>query len=95
MTVRPVTRSSVTERRWPLSRGSGRGGALEPNAATIGGTLIGVDRAAPARGWEARPVAIPEDVDDPSVAKASGRVELPLRVYWSYPERDVDLDGSP
>ena len=31
-------------------------------------------------GPAARPVAIPEDIDDPSVVKASGVVELPFHV---------------
>lgn len=43
-------------------------------------------------GWETRPVAIPDDVDDPSVEKASGVVELPLHVRWSGPRRAYDLD---
>lgn len=34
-------------------------------------------------GWETRPVAIPDDVDDPSIPKASGRVILPRHIYWS------------
>lgn len=38
-----------------------------------------------------RPVAIPEDVDDPSIAKESGRVELPRNVRWSPPFRSYDL----
>jgi hypothetical protein len=51
----------------------------------------GSSRALPRRGWEARPVAIPDDVDDPSVEKATGVIMLPLRVRWSGPERDYDL----
>jgi len=43
------------------------------------------------RGWEARPVAIPGDVDSPGVEKASGHVRLPLRVRWCGPEREYDL----
>lgn len=39
-----------------------------------------------------RPPAIPDDADDPSVEKASGLVELPLRVQWSGPRRSFDLD---
>jgi hypothetical protein len=39
-----------------------------------------------------RPVAIPDDVDDPSIEKAHGIVELPLRVRWSYPLRTYDLE---
>jgi hypothetical protein len=42
-------------------------------------------------GPRARPVAIPEDVDAPGVVKASGLVELPLRVRWSGPPRRYDL----
>ena len=42
-------------------------------------------------GPAARPVAIPDDVDAPQVEKASGRVELPLRVQWSRPRRSYDL----
>jgi transcriptional regulator with XRE-family HTH domain len=30
-----------------------------------------------------RPPAIPDDLEDPSIDKASGVVELPLRVQWS------------
>lgn len=39
-----------------------------------------------------RPVAIPDDVDDPTISKLSGRVELPLNVRWSPPFRTYDLD---
>ena len=46
------------------------------------------------RGWEARPVAIPGDVDSPGVEKASGQVRLPLRVRWSGPEREYDLSDT-
>ncbi len=42
-------------------------------------------------GWR-RPVAIPDDVDDPHLTKASGTVELPDHVYWSGPRRTWDLD---
>ena len=42
-------------------------------------------------GPEARPVAIPEDVDSPGVGKAQGVVELPLRVRWSGPPKTYDL----
>lgn len=34
-------------------------------------------------GPATRPVAIPDDVDDPSVKKAAGRVTLPQHVRWS------------
>ena len=40
-----------------------------------------------------RPVAMPDDVDDPSMPKASGRVQLPIHVRWSPPfDRVYDLD---
>lgn len=40
----------------------------------------------------ARPPAIPDDLDDSATDKASGVVELPLRVQWSGPRRTYDLD---
>jgi hypothetical protein len=43
-------------------------------------------------GPSARPVAIPDDVDDPRAVKAQGVVGLPLRVRWSGPARRYDLD---
>ena len=36
-------------------------------------------------------MAIPDDVDAPSLVKASGMVELPVRVRWSGPPRQYDL----
>lgn len=42
-----------------------------------------------------RPVAIPDDVDDPGIVKASGRVRLPLHVFWSGPapqDKEWNLD---
>ena len=42
-------------------------------------------------GWT-RPVAIPRDLDGPTVTKATGLVSLPPHVYWSGPDRDWDLD---
>lgn len=42
-----------------------------------------------------RPVTIPDDLDDPNLVKASGRVQLPLHVYWSGPspqDREWNLD---
>jgi hypothetical protein len=38
-----------------------------------------------------RPPAIPADVADPAVVKATGRVTLPTRVRWSTPVRSYDL----
>jgi hypothetical protein len=43
-------------------------------------------------GPAARPVAVPDDLDDRSLPKASGRVELPLHVRWSGPVVTYDLD---
>ena len=42
-----------------------------------------------------RPVSLPDDVDDPSIVKASGRVVLPLHVCWSGdPVFDLDDRGQ-
>ena len=43
-------------------------------------------------GPAARPVAVPVGLDDLSLQKASGRVELPLHVRWSGPPLTYDLD---
>ena len=43
-------------------------------------------------GPAARPVAVPTDLDDASVAKAAGRMELPLHIRWSGPPISYDLD---
>jgi len=43
-------------------------------------------------GPYSRPVELPEDVDDPAVIKASGRIQLPLHVRWSGPPKTYDLD---
>ena len=42
-------------------------------------------------GPESRPVAVPDDVADPSHEKASGTVELPLHVRWSGRAKGYDL----
>ena len=44
-------------------------------------------------GPAARPVAVPADVDDPALPKASGRIELPLHIRWSGPPLTYDLDN--
>jgi hypothetical protein len=41
-------------------------------------------------GWS-RPVALPEDVDDPSVEKADGVVTLPQHVFWTRADKSWDL----
>ncbi len=43
-------------------------------------------------GPAARPVAVPADIDDPSLPKASGRVVLPAHIRWSGPPIGYDLD---
>ena len=45
-------------------------------------------------GPAARPVAVPDDVDDPRVVKATGRVVLPLHIRWSGPPKSYDLDDE-
>jgi hypothetical protein len=42
-------------------------------------------------GPAARPVAVPDDVDDPDLLKAVGWVRLPHHVRWSGPEMRYDL----
>ncbi|MHB8439347.1 MAG: hypothetical protein ACYDD4_09320 [Acidimicrobiales bacterium] len=42
-------------------------------------------------GPEARPVTVPDDVDDPAIVKLSGVVTLPLHVRWSGPPKTYDL----
>ena len=42
-------------------------------------------------GPAARPVAVPDDLDSPAVTKATGRVQLPLRIRWSGRSRVYDL----
>ena len=43
-------------------------------------------------GPDSRPVALPSDIDDPSVEKTTGRVVLPRHVRWSNPELSYDLE---
>ena len=43
-------------------------------------------------GPAARPVAVPDNLDDASVRKASGEVELPLHIRWSGPPITYDLN---
>ena len=43
-------------------------------------------------GPDARPVAVPDDVDSPGLVKAAGVVELPFHVRWSDPPMRYDLD---
>ncbi len=45
-------------------------------------------------GPDARPVAVPDDVDDPRHLKASGRVQLPIWIRWSGEPITYDLDNS-
>lgn len=43
-------------------------------------------------GPDARPVAVPDDVDDSRHAKAGGHVELPIWIRWSGEPITYDLD---
>jgi hypothetical protein len=61
--------------------------AEELRAAAVGRSGVSPTRSF---AWS-RPVAIPEDIDDPSITKASGKVELPRNVRWSPPFRSYDL----
>jgi hypothetical protein len=45
----------------------------------------------PGLGPDARPVAVPEDVDDPGRFKADGVVTLPFHIRWSEPSLTYDL----
>jgi hypothetical protein len=47
----------------------------------------------PELGPEARPVAVPEDLDSTSTANASNRIELPFHVRWSGPPITYDLSN--
>lgn len=42
-------------------------------------------------GPDARPVAVPIDVDSQDLVKASGVIELPFHVRWSEPRMFYDL----
>lgn len=44
------------------------------------------------RGPFARPVELPEDVDNREIKKASGRIQLPMHIRWSGPPKTYDLD---
>ncbi|MHB1910927.1 MAG: hypothetical protein ACYCTI_02600 [Acidimicrobiales bacterium] len=48
----------------------------------------------PRRGIVARPVAIPDDIDEPRTAPVGGRVILPPNVSWSGTPRVYDLDSQ-
>ena len=43
-------------------------------------------------GPAARPVAVPADLDNPLLPKASGRIELPPHIRWSGPPLTYDLN---
>jgi hypothetical protein len=45
-------------------------------------------------GPASRPVAIPEDFSSRERKPASGRVTLPLHIWWSEPERSFDLSRT-
>lgn len=66
-----------------LPRRSGLGRTLSSTMASTRSATLG-----PAT----RPVSVPENLDDPALHKASGRVELPLHVRWSGPPIIYDLN---
>ncbi len=43
-------------------------------------------------GRAARPIAVPEGLDDPSLRSASGEVELPLHIRWRGPPITYDMN---
>jgi hypothetical protein len=43
-------------------------------------------------GPAARPISVPDDLDDLSLPKARGSVELPFHIRWSGPPIVYDLD---
>src|SRR3954447_24716686 len=46
----------------------------------------------PQLGPASRPVAVPEDFDDPTHERATGVIELPEHIRWSGPTIAYDLD---
>jgi hypothetical protein len=42
-------------------------------------------------GPASRPVAVPHDIEDSNLLKASGQVELPFHIRWSGPGLTYDL----
>ena len=42
-------------------------------------------------GPASRPVAVPDDIDDLNLEKASGQVQLPFHISWSGPPLTYDL----
>src|SRR5262249_21758513 len=80
-TVRAVLqRAGETERR-----------PLRPLLRTYTGRAMARTRSSKL-GPAARPVAVPDDLDDPALPKASGKVELPLHARWSEPSIVYALD---
>jgi hypothetical protein len=83
---------------WPSTVRSVLNRAAQASAASSAdGSPTYTDRAmahtrSPELGPAARPVAVPEDLDDPSQPKARGRIELPLHIRWSGPPITYDLD---
>jgi len=54
--------------------------------------LGAVARTSRTVGTDPRPVAVPDDVDDPRHVKATGMVRLPSNVRWTGPPKTYDLD---
>ena len=63
----------------------------KPAVPALGRTILVMATTRSAQvGPATRPVAVPEDVDDPSISKAAGRVVLPPHIRWSG-RADYDL----
>ena len=77
---REIAQPHSDRRRGPLLSG-GVSGSLRGVVATAGSPPSA----------RCRPVSLPDDVDDPSIAKASGRTVLPKHICWSGdPVYDLD-----
>lgn len=64
----------------------------EPELPFVHFRAIATRPGSPARYNEARPVAVPEDLDKAAARRASGTVTLPRNVRWSGPDKAYDLD---
>jgi len=76
----------------PALRADGRTPSLRGQLELPFVDLTTVAESSPIIGTDPRPVAVPDDVDDPRHEKASGVVRLPSNVRWSGPPKTYDLD---
>ena len=98
----PWTAALTSQERSRVLRDVGRAASTAAELGTTEPLTRALDRwrrtartraaARPLPTYMTRPVSIPDDIDDRSVEKATGVVELPLRVRWSGPSRTYDLD---